>query len=778
MQVSQLKDYDSHAVIGGGGSEAFSMSDSAEFFTVLSDTLYRDKKRAVIREVVCNAWDAHIAAGKTDTPVEITLTDAELTIKDFGPGIPDHMMGPIYCRYGASTKVLIDSQTGGFGLGSKAPFAYSNHFTVVSSHDGSRTVYAISRGGKITDGKPELRRMVTVPSEETGVTVSIPVLNKSDRDEFESIICSVVQQGGMRAKLNNIELSTWDYEPARKQGFCLLPYSVKLGESSVYLLYGTVLYPISSTDEEVQQAINDAVEKAPQGPRLVLIAPPGSVGITPSRESLSYTPKTIATIKELVTAFRESVDRHAALALRQYADERAKSVLKSPLSMWTQPALVDSGAFPRQVCTDELEIARYCAVDHINEFMLEKEQNELLFRKVVKYARNKRFWRDLANAALIGQWRKNAGKITFRHSAQKHLRLARDTGILRNLVVFNSGGFSPIRSHFASEALTRLVIAPNQRQVAERYKDQYLDGNLIVAILRNPSQELIAQIEAGAAKREIQVEHIRFERPERPSKPAPIESFYSVKQLNNWWTGLEGSKPTSDETPKVFVRARRGSDGVVYWPWQFSTEEKETLKALYPDMGLAFTAREERELLKRGSQPVQQVVAEEIAKIGKSKVAQFAAISATDRGIFYKIAYCSVKDRLIGWFKWDLTVANAVLDTRLRITPEADRMLHLFRFWPTASAMLFSGDADLLVNNKIAAAAHDKDKYLREEALKTFAPLVNMRSEEFKARYAFVNLLSVDVCDPQQRADLLEIIPLLKRRYTPKLNTPDMEKAA
>ena len=55
MQVTHLDTFNNHAIIGGGEARAFGMAQTAEFFTVLSDTLYSDKKRAVIREVVCNA---------------------------------------------------------------------------------------------------------------------------------------------------------------------------------------------------------------------------------------------------------------------------------------------------------------------------------------------------------------------------------------------------------------------------------------------------------------------------------------------------------------------------------------------------------------------------------------------------------------------------------------------------------------------------------------------------------------------------------------------------
>ena len=109
-------------------------------------------------------------------------------------------MRPIYCIYGASTKVASEKETGGFGLGSKAPFAYSDHFSVTSSFEGLRTVYAVSRGGAETDGKPDMRAMVQTPTKATGITVSIPIRSAADRSNFENHIRAVVRQGASRLR--------------------------------------------------------------------------------------------------------------------------------------------------------------------------------------------------------------------------------------------------------------------------------------------------------------------------------------------------------------------------------------------------------------------------------------------------------------------------------------------------------------------------------------------------------------------------------------------------
>ena len=300
MQVSQLGLVDSHAIIGGGEARAFGMSDSAEFFTVLSDTLYRNKKLAVVREVLCNAWDAHIANGQTSIPVEIDITDTELVIRDFGPGIHDDKIAEIYCIYGASTKTTDGKQTGGFGLGSKAPFAYSDHFTVTSCHDGVKSVYAVSRGGVETGGRPGIRKMLSVSTTTTGITVSIPLKDPKDGIVFGMIANRVARHGGILAKQNGQIIPTIDYANARKAGYTLIDTDeLENRESQVYVLYGTVLYPVTPSSKEGKELVQKLgrffTDFTP-----VLIAPPNSVGVTPSREALSYTDATNEVLVKLM----------------------------------------------------------------------------------------------------------------------------------------------------------------------------------------------------------------------------------------------------------------------------------------------------------------------------------------------------------------------------------------------------------------------------------------------------------------------------------------------
>lgn len=80
MQVNHTADHITHAFIGGHKTIEFGISNSAEFFQILSSTLYSDQHLAVAREVLCNAWDAHIRAigekdGRSRNELMTTLFD-------------------------------------------------------------------------------------------------------------------------------------------------------------------------------------------------------------------------------------------------------------------------------------------------------------------------------------------------------------------------------------------------------------------------------------------------------------------------------------------------------------------------------------------------------------------------------------------------------------------------------------------------------------------------------------------------------------------------------
>lgn len=309
MQVSHVADHCTHAVIGGAENIEFGISNSAEFFNILSSTLYTDQKLAVAREVLCNAWDAHVEQGITDRPVIITLNTEKFSVQDFGKGIAREFIGPIYGTYGNSTKKHDGKQTGGFGLGCKAPFAYTDHFEVTSAHAGVKTIYNMSKSAAQVQGKPGIIPIASFPTTETGITVSLDLKTPQDMANFKELVQRIARNGEMNVELNGEKVQTIPFS-TMQHDFMVTTDDVYPGVShKVFVRYGNVIYPVenhgdySSQLSKVLEFLNRLPDARYTAFRIIFQAPAHSISVTPSRESLSMQEHTIRTLKDLFDAF-------------------------------------------------------------------------------------------------------------------------------------------------------------------------------------------------------------------------------------------------------------------------------------------------------------------------------------------------------------------------------------------------------------------------------------------------------------------------------------------
>jgi len=160
----------------------FSIEDQSMIFDILRSKMYSNPILAICREITCNARDAHREVGKAEEPIVITLpNDSEpyYKVKDFGPGISPDRMFNIFIKYTASTKRSDNIQTGGFGLGAKTPFSYSDSFTIKTVHDGILYNYAcLIDETKV--GKLALLSSVST-DESNGTEIIIPVKSNDFR---------------------------------------------------------------------------------------------------------------------------------------------------------------------------------------------------------------------------------------------------------------------------------------------------------------------------------------------------------------------------------------------------------------------------------------------------------------------------------------------------------------------------------------------------------------------------------------------------------------------
>jgi len=116
-------------------SANFGFANKAFIFDLLRSKIYSNPIKVVCQEIMCNARDAHREINKEHIPIRVkvpTIQDPRWICQDFGPGITPERMQNIFILYGASTKREDNVQTGGFGIGAKTPWAYTDSFGIVS----------------------------------------------------------------------------------------------------------------------------------------------------------------------------------------------------------------------------------------------------------------------------------------------------------------------------------------------------------------------------------------------------------------------------------------------------------------------------------------------------------------------------------------------------------------------------------------------------------------------------------------------------------------------
>ena len=170
----------------------FTIKTSAQAFQLLSSGLYSNKVKAVIRELSCNAADAHKMT-KNTAPIEIKIPNAldnQFYVKDYGPGLSHDQVMKLYTTYFESTKSDDNDMTGGFGLGSKSPFAYTDSFTVESIQNGKKNIYTAFVDDNNIPSIAHMGEQDT--SEQDGLTVGFPV-KPTDFKSFEKEALEVLR---------------------------------------------------------------------------------------------------------------------------------------------------------------------------------------------------------------------------------------------------------------------------------------------------------------------------------------------------------------------------------------------------------------------------------------------------------------------------------------------------------------------------------------------------------------------------------------------------------
>ena len=89
------------AIEGNFPTTSFGIAGNAKSFKVLSEKIYTKKVQAVIREISCNAQDAHTDAD-IDQPFKVhlpTTLEPWFAVRDYGFGLTTQQVREIFCIY-------------------------------------------------------------------------------------------------------------------------------------------------------------------------------------------------------------------------------------------------------------------------------------------------------------------------------------------------------------------------------------------------------------------------------------------------------------------------------------------------------------------------------------------------------------------------------------------------------------------------------------------------------------------------------------------------------
>lgn len=283
-------------------SGGFQIKATGKAFRILSDGLYSDKIRAIIRELSCNAYDAHVDANNLKTPFEVTLPTSynnRFKIRDFGTGLSKNDVENIYTTYFESTKTDSNDVIGCLGLGCKSPFSYVNQFKVISFFDGMKYEY---KAFFDDDDIPNIELLSEeTTTEPNGMEISFNC-NSNDYWEFSSKASSVFKYFKLHPKIigQDVKIESVDYGMRGKN------WGIRKNNiGSAIAIMGNVAYPMDDINSDLSC---DQIEVLTNIP-IDIMFDIGELDVAASRESLSYNKTTLNSIKaRLDTVIKEIRD--------------------------------------------------------------------------------------------------------------------------------------------------------------------------------------------------------------------------------------------------------------------------------------------------------------------------------------------------------------------------------------------------------------------------------------------------------------------------------------
>lgn len=332
MQLEQLdRDVSSGGIVA---QNQMSINMDGTAFKILSDGLYQDKIGSIVRETYSNVVDAHTANGEPKKAGWIKLPNAmDLTyvVRDEGIGLDEQGVMEIATTYFGSTKRSENASIGGFGLGFKSPFAYTDQWTIVSVFNGKRRMFSAYMN---ENGVPNVALLSTDETDAVnGVEIRIPV-KPNDVSAFTEAVRKQLRWFDPRPIVTGATIE-WPSDEITYEldGVGYVAFN-NTWHSHIHVVSGPVAYPV-----DLEQVFKDpSASTYPHVRRLaeqlstVLFMDIGEVLPTPSREALQYTSSVcqniLSKLERLFDAAKDNMLKDATNKPTFYEASRALSKVR------------------------------------------------------------------------------------------------------------------------------------------------------------------------------------------------------------------------------------------------------------------------------------------------------------------------------------------------------------------------------------------------------------------------------------------------------------------
>lgn len=287
-------------------SQDFGIGDASVVIDILRNRLYQYKIRTLVQEYICNARDANREVSAT-RQIEITLPstfDPTFKVRDFGPGISPDRIATVFVLYGASTKRNTNSQTGGFGIGAKSAWSYTDSFTIATFIDGVKRTY-VAHTGANNQGRLDFIGEEIAEFEPNGTQIEVAV---KGYDIAEFVRAAFRATHFWKAEETPEFKGRKDSVPPRVQGLKLWNFEVLKantvtdfvdwdkysGNNNPIAVIDGVVYDLSGFTSKVKSLANvmDFCKE-----KVVLYLDNGDVEVSASRESIADSQYTLSQLE-------------------------------------------------------------------------------------------------------------------------------------------------------------------------------------------------------------------------------------------------------------------------------------------------------------------------------------------------------------------------------------------------------------------------------------------------------------------------------------------------